>query len=111
MNEFVKELCRKFKEQGDVIDLAAWAHHHFTLIHPFSDGNGRTARLLMSLIFMQAGKNPLLIDNEANYTNACKKKDSSAFADYLRELEQKQVKLNIFLDKCCRSLFENTDLT
>ena len=30
---------------------AAWLHHRFVQIHPFEDGNGRTARLLMSYVF------------------------------------------------------------
>jgi Fic family protein len=28
-----------------VIDLCAWAHTEWTRIHPFANGNGRTARL------------------------------------------------------------------
>jgi len=34
---------------------AAWLHYHFVDIHPFIDGNGRTARLLMNLILIQNG--------------------------------------------------------
>lgn len=37
------------------IELAALAHHRLVFIHPFSDGNGRTARLLMNLLLMQQG--------------------------------------------------------
>ncbi|MCI9417857.1 MAG: Fic family protein [Eubacterium sp.] len=32
------------------IELAAMAHKRLVDIHPFVDGNGRTARLLMSLV-------------------------------------------------------------
>jgi Fic family protein len=31
------------------------AHMHFVNIHPFIDGNGRTARLLMNLALLQNG--------------------------------------------------------
>jgi Fic family protein len=31
------------------------AHYRLTAIHPFSDGNGRTARLLMNLLLLRAG--------------------------------------------------------
>ena len=33
---------------------AAWLHHGFTSIHPFQDGNGRVARALASLVFIQS---------------------------------------------------------
>lgn len=37
------------------IELASKAHHEFVSIHPFFDGNGRTARLLMNLLLMRKG--------------------------------------------------------
>jgi excisionase family DNA binding protein len=37
------------------IELAARFMHKFLVIHPFQDGNGRTARLLMNLILMKNG--------------------------------------------------------
>jgi Fic family protein len=44
--------------------LAADAHFKLVSIHPFVDGNGRTARLLMNLILMQAGYPPAIIRKE-----------------------------------------------
>ena len=41
--------------------LAAMAHHKLVAIHPFIDGNGRTARLLMNLVLMRAGYPPAII--------------------------------------------------
>ncbi|MDE1974998.1 MAG: Fic family protein [Patescibacteria group bacterium] len=41
------------------------AHYRLVSIHPFSDGNGRTARLLMNAILMQNGFSPLVIPKEA----------------------------------------------
>lgn len=35
------------------VELAALAHHQLAHIHPFFDGNGRTARLLMNLILLR----------------------------------------------------------
>jgi Fic family protein len=37
------------------IELAAFFHHKLVYIHPFLDGNGRTARLLMNVILMRSG--------------------------------------------------------
>lgn len=39
----------------EVVRLGAWAHYRLVRIHPFADGNGRTARLLTDLIFKRAG--------------------------------------------------------
>eukprot|EP01117_Protostelium_nocturnum_P014129 TRINITY_DN5338_c0_g2_i2.p1 TRINITY_DN5338_c0_g2~~TRINITY_DN5338_c0_g2_i2.p1 ORF type:complete len:441 (-),score=130.87 TRINITY_DN5338_c0_g2_i2:300-1622(-) len=44
-----------------VIERAALAHYHLVWIHPFSDGNGRTARMLMNLMLMREGYPPALI--------------------------------------------------
>jgi Fic family protein len=35
--------------------LAAYAHRRLVDIHPFVDGNGRTARLLMNMILVNSG--------------------------------------------------------
>lgn len=43
------------------IEFAALAHYRLVYIHPFTDGNGRTARLLMNLILMRAGFPPVTI--------------------------------------------------
>lgn len=40
---------------------AARFHHRFVFIHPFVDGNGRTARLLMNLILVSEGYPPAII--------------------------------------------------
>jgi len=43
------------------VELAAEAHYRLVAIHPFVDGNGRTARLLMNLILIQNGYPPAII--------------------------------------------------
>lgn len=56
------------------IDIAAWLHHAFILIHPFMDGNGRTARVLTSLELMSNNLPPLVTKarDRKTYINALK---------------------------------------
>lgn len=44
--------------------LAAYFHYRLTAIHPFDDGNGRMARLMMNLLLMKAGFPPVIIRQE-----------------------------------------------
>ena len=37
------------------------AHFRLTAIHPFADGNGRTARLLMNLLLIRGGYPPISV--------------------------------------------------
>jgi Fic family protein len=55
MNEFV-EWVRALPDSGiDPYIANALVHLFFVAIHPFADGNGRVARVLCSLLMMQAG--------------------------------------------------------
>jgi len=54
----IDELLKWLRENPDEltpIELAAVFHHRFVQIHPFSEGNGRTARLLMNALLMKDG--------------------------------------------------------
>ncbi|CAI2351527.1 unnamed protein product [Caenorhabditis sp. 36 PRJEB53466] len=48
----------------DPIERAAVAHYKLVLVHPFTDGNGRTARLLLNLIMMRSGFPPVILPVE-----------------------------------------------
>jgi Fic family protein len=73
----MEELVKWFREkthssETNPILLAAEFHYRFVRIHPFDDGNGRMARLLMNFILMQYGYPPVIIRNEdkSNYIAA-----------------------------------------
>ena len=54
MTELITELNNKSNKLHPVM-LAAYAHRRLVDIHPFTDGNGRCARLLMNLILVNKG--------------------------------------------------------
>lgn len=59
MSEFFRDLLAM--SESHPVEIAAEAHYRLVTIHPFIDGNGRTARLLMNLILLQNGYPPALI--------------------------------------------------
>jgi len=58
IQSMMSELLQTLHQNPDelrLIELAAFFHHKLVYIHPFLDGNGRTARLLMNVILMRSG--------------------------------------------------------
>lgn len=54
MQELMDWLNENFDQENPIV-LAAVAHHEMAKIHPFADGNGRTARLLLNFILLKKG--------------------------------------------------------
>ena len=63
------------------VERAARLHHGIASIHPFTDGNGRTARLAMNFILLAAGYPPISIPTDLRqaYYNALEAADSGNF--------------------------------
>lgn len=61
----MEELIKWFNKEKviNIIEKACIFHYRFVAIHPFDDGNGRMARLLMNLILMKSGYPPCVIKN------------------------------------------------
>jgi Fic family protein len=82
------------------VELAALAHHKLVYIHPFTDGNGRTARLFMNLILMQNGY-PLVIilkNDRQKYYRALEKADQGQLADMEKFVAQAvERSMNLYL--------------
>ncbi len=64
----------------------AVAHYNLVKIHPFDDGNGRGARLLMNLIFVKKRLPPAVIRNEKRrlYLNTLAKADKGDLEPFVR---------------------------
>ncbi len=74
-------------ENKDVepILLASEFHYKFIRIHPFDDGNGRTARILMNFILMRFGYPPVIIKTEdkENYYSVLRQADAGQFSPFV----------------------------
>lgn len=46
---------QRLKKELHTLELAAWAHWKLVRIHPFQDGNGRTARIVMNFVLHKNG--------------------------------------------------------
>ena len=55
MGDLIDWYRRQEDEGGHPIIIAATFHYRFIRIHPFDDGNGRMARLLMNMILIKHG--------------------------------------------------------
>lgn len=54
LGTFASELQREYRGHDPLVQAFA-AHYHFAAMHPFLDGNGRTARALEALLLGRAG--------------------------------------------------------
>ncbi len=82
------------------VELAAIVHHKLVSIHPFFDGNGRTARVVMNLLLLQQGY-PLVIvlkNDRKKYYQALSKADHGDYTTFVRFTAQAvERSLNMYL--------------
>jgi Fic family protein len=80
--QFINNAAGKSAAQS--IIEAAKVHYDFVMIHPFDDGNGRLARILMNLVFIKNGFPPAIIKTEdkANYYAALRQADGGQFEPF-----------------------------
>ncbi len=100
MGELIKWVQRRSKDVHP-IELAAAFHHKIAHIHPFFDGNGRTARLAMNVLLMQNGY-PLVIilkNDRKKYYDVLEKADKGKLEPLIKFIAQAVEKsLNIYLN-------------
>jgi fido (protein-threonine AMPylation protein) len=88
-------LASEEAETLDPLERAAVFHHEFTRIHPFRDGNGRTARALMTLMLRCEGfeyevlvLQRLLDEDREGYIGALRRADAGDLTEWLIYLAQ-----------------------
>lgn len=89
MQDFVSNLPAMKKELHPV-EFAAMVHALFVNIHPFIDGNGRVARLLMNLALLQAGYNITIIPPvvRADYIRALQETNRNNFEPFINFISE-----------------------
>jgi Fic family protein len=101
-------------------DFAAWlrgasntpgtafeAHRRLVDIHPFNDGNGRTARLLMNLILIRGGYPPIAVrpEDRLAYTRALQQSQAGEGTESFNRLLYER--LDATLEEYLTALFTN----
>lgn len=88
MQNLIPEIDVMRRKEHPVI-CAAKAHKQLVFIHPFVDGNGRVARLLMNLMLLQAGYTIAIIPPilRAQYIQSLEKAHDND-ADFIRLIAQ-----------------------
>jgi len=103
LNQFCEAVNTRLNkvEEAEIANLAADVHYNFVNIHPFVDGNGRTARLLMNYILLYHYQ-PLLkifTEDRVAYIDALneteEKADLSVFRNFIMEQYAKFLQLEI----------------
>lgn len=92
MQELIPRIAT-LKKENHPVKAAALVHKEFIFIHPFIDGNGRTARLLMNLILLQEGYNIAIIPPVTR-------------REYIDALEQAHISDQAFVDFIARTVRE-----
>lgn len=93
---FYEDLIKKEQEMS-ALELAAWTHAEFVRIDPFSDGNGRTSRLIMNYQLMAKKFLPIVIkvEDRINYYNSLDEYaitgNLQPFVQMIEELEEKRL--------------------
>lgn len=90
MEALLKVYDSRDMEGAEIFGLGAWFHHGFESVHPFSDGNGRVGRLLLSLHFLKHNWPPVhvLPSDREPYLDAMERGHQSDLSDLVSLLKE-----------------------
>lgn len=104
VHELMEKLILNYSNWNNFhpIIRAALLHGELVKIHPFIDGNGRTSRLLMNLVLMNNGYNPVIIKKEHRlkyYEALDKAHTTSDYTDFIKLVTKLEIEmLNKYLE-------------
>ncbi len=102
MKEFVVWLNSKEKETGELDPVleAGITHYELVRIHPFVDGNGRTARVLASLVLLRRGFDTKRFFALDDFYNS----DRPRYYEALKSVNQETLDLTGWLEYFCEGV-------
>ena len=79
-----------YKNDDEKLSEILNSHIEFERIHPFSDGNGRTGRLIMLYLCFQENISPFVIEknDRALYMNYLREQNTNIIFDKVKELKE-----------------------
>lgn len=106
LNQWIHWLTNDDALGYDPVIRAAIAHHDFEAIHPFSDGNGRVGRLLLTVMLLQEGYPPALVIREWR-TRYIRALGAAHYGDYVPLIDlvglAVERALDLYLEACIES--------
>lgn len=86
-------LISNVENQQDLIDCLAYSHYEFIRIHPFNNGNGRMGRILLNIVAMKFGFQPLNLhyregESRKVYINCLQLADRNDFTQLNQLIEE-----------------------
>ncbi|KMT60699.1 MULTISPECIES: Fic family protein [Listeriaceae] len=101
MQQWVYNLNYRLEQDSldEKLRAVAESHIDFERVHPFSDGNGRTGRMLMNYALLENDFPPLIIrvDERAQYIQYLATQDSEAFFRFVKDkLEEEKERAKRF---------------
>ena len=98
-DQFTRAMGREFRDHDPLVQAVA-AHYHLAAMHPFADGNGRTARALEALMLQRAGLRDSSFIAMSNYYYD----EKNAYLSALAEVRQRGYDLTPFLQFALRGV-------
>ncbi|MBF0579818.1 Fic family protein [Erysipelotrichaceae bacterium RD49] len=93
IESFLQKFINRYNElveSGFTMEDVADLHIQFENIHPFTDGNGRTGRILINSMLISSGQSPIVIPLELrnDYIKMLETNNVKAMAETFRELQK-----------------------
>ena len=104
MNEWFENInfqLKSFYSDDEKLKIILEYHIKFERIHPFSDGNGRTGRLITLALMLENNLTPLVItvENRSKYMNILRNQDIETFMSLVEPLMEEEKKRIIAFKK------------